>query len=42
VSDSADNRTQLSDIKIEGVGVITHPEACVCAGDCCALEKDDE
>lgn len=36
------NESLTEDIIIEGVGVITHPEACVCAGDCCALEEDDE
>lgn len=32
---------ELEGIKVEGVGVITHPEACECAGDHCELEDDE-
>lgn len=35
------NESRTEDIVIQGVGTITHPENCVCAGDCCELEDDE-
>jgi hypothetical protein len=34
------NESLTEDIIIEGVGEITHPDGCTCAGEVCDLEVD--
>lgn len=36
------NESLMEEITVIGVGTITHPDNCQCAGDHCELEEEDE
>lgn len=36
------NDSLLEGITIIGVGTITHPDGCLCAGEYCELDEEDE